>query len=111
MSYYYSAKVRNTGKPKYRRMGEEEDGMNHTVAPIGPALSRAIHIGIPIASIVVILAFAVVTFLPANKNTLPVESTTFFIPIYLTIVVVLVFGSMYLFKRLMDTEPESIPAH
>jgi uncharacterized membrane protein YhaH (DUF805 family) len=63
-----------------------------------------IHIGIPIASIIVLIAFAVVTFLPANESTLPIESTTLFIPIYLTIVVVLVFGSMYLFKRLMDAE-------
>jgi hypothetical protein len=73
------------------------------------ALPRIIHIGIPIASALVILAFAIVTFLPPNKTTLPIESTTFFIPIYLMIVVVMVFGSMYLFKRLMDAE-EAPPA-
>jgi hypothetical protein len=69
------------------------------------ALPRLIHIGIPIASIFVVLAFAIVAlFLPADKSTLPVESTTLFIPVYLAIVVALVLGSMYLFKRVMDTE-------
>jgi hypothetical protein len=48
----------------------------------GPALPRLIHIGIPIASVIVVLAFAAVAlFLPADKSTLPVESTTLFIPI------------------------------
>lgn len=78
--------------------------------PVGAALPRMIHIGIPIASIIVLMAFAVVMFLPANKSTLPIESTVLFIPIYLVIVIVLVFGSMYLFKRLMDAE-DGLPTH
>jgi hypothetical protein len=78
--------------------------------PVAAALPRIIHIGIPVASIIVLIAFAIALFLPANKSTLPVESTAFFIPIYLTIVIVLVLGSMYLFKRLMDAE-DYAPAH
>ncbi len=76
---------------------------------IAPALSKTIHMGIPIASAIVVLAFAVTLFQPAYKGTLPAESTLIFIPVYLTIVVILVFGSMYLFKRLLDGEPESTP--
>jgi flagellar biosynthesis protein FliQ len=79
-------------------------------SPVMAALPGSIHVAIPIASAIVILAFAIVTFLPSNKSTLPVESTVYFIPIYLTIVVVLVLGSMYLFKRLMDTEEDTYDA-
>lgn len=78
--------------------------------PVGPALPRSIHTLIPIASIILLLAFAAATFLPASKSTLPVESTVLFIPIYLVVVVILVFGAMYLFKRLMDTEDDH-PTH
>jgi flagellar biosynthesis protein FliQ len=92
-------------------MSEEKQESGHSQAPVGQALSRALHIGIPIASILVLLAFAVVLFLPADKGTLPVESTAIFIPVYLTIVIVLVLGSMYLFKRLMDTEYPPAVAH
>jgi flagellar biosynthesis protein FliQ len=77
---------------------------------IAPALSKTIHLGIPIASVLLVLSFAVVVFQPAYKTTLPPESTLVFIPVYLTIVVILVFGSMYLFKRLIDGEPESSPS-
>jgi len=78
--------------------------------PVGQALPRSIHTLIPIASIILLLAFAAATFLPANKSTLPVESTVLFIPIYIVVVVILVFGALYLFKRLMDTE-DAHPAH
>ncbi len=76
---------------------------------IAPALSKTIHIGVPIASILLVLAFAIVSFQPPYKSTIPPESTLVFIPVYLTIVVILVFGSMYLFKRLVDGEPPSSP--
>jgi hypothetical protein len=72
--------------------------------PSGNALPRMIHYVIPIASVLLVLAFAVTPFLPADKSTLPAESTLLFIPVYLAIVIILVFASMYLFKRLMDTE-------
>jgi flagellar biosynthesis protein FliQ len=95
-----------------RGMSEDKHESEHSQAPVGAALSRTIHISIPIASIVVLLAFAIVLFQPPDKSTLPVESTLIFIPVYLTIVVVLVLGSMYLFKRLMDAEAEySATAH
>ncbi len=85
-----------------------QQGLNPS---IGPALSKTIHIGIPIASVLLVLAFAIVSFQPPYKGTLPVESTLVFIPVYLTIVVILVFGSMYLFKRLVDGEPPSSSTH
>ena len=75
--------------------------------PVSAALSPLIHTAIPILSIVVLLAFAVVLFLPANEAAIPPTSTELYIPIYLIIVVTLVLGSMYLFKRLLDTEPET----
>jgi hypothetical protein len=92
-------------------MTEDKKESGHSEPHYPAALSRAIHIGIPIASIIVVLAFAAVAlFLPADKSTLPVESTTLFIPIYLSIVVALVLGSMYLFKRVMDTEDTEAPS-
>jgi hypothetical protein len=68
------------------------------------ALPRIVHFGVPIASILVLLAFALTISLPANKAPLPVQSTELFIPIYLVIVVVLVFASMYLFKAIMEKD-------
>jgi flagellar biosynthesis protein FliQ len=93
-----------------KTMTEDTHEGGYSGKNVGQALSKTIHIGIPIASIVVVLAFAFVVFQPADKSTLPAESTLWFIPIYLTIVCVLVFGSMYLFKRVMDTEEETAPA-
>jgi len=91
-------------------MTEDTHEGGYSGSEVGRALSRTIHIGIPIASILVILGFVYVVVQPADKSTLPAESTTWFIPIYLVIVCVLVFGSMYLFKRVMDTEEETAPA-
>ncbi len=85
-------------------MSEGKEEHSHGGPQVPAALSKTIHMGIPIASMLLILAFAVTTFLPSDKTTLPAESTTLFIPVYLTIVVILVFASMYLFKRLLDTE-------
>jgi hypothetical protein len=89
--------------------GEHESGNSGPSLP--QALSRSIHIGIPVGSIIVVLAFALVLFLPSDKSTIPPESTTLFIPIYLTIVIVLVLGSMYLFKRVMDTPASTSAGH
>lgn len=87
------------------RVAHEEQ---HISAPSRPALPPGIHIAIPILSIVVLFAFALVLFQPADKNAIPPTSTQIYIPVYLVIVVLLVFGSMYLFKRLMDAEePEA----
>lgn len=85
-------------------MSEKGEHPAHQDSAVPEALSKTIHIGIPIASIIVLLSFAIVLFLPADKNAIPPTSTQIYIPVYLTIVVVLVFGSMYLFKRLLDAE-------
>jgi hypothetical protein len=92
-------------------MTEDKQESGHAEAMYPQALSKAIHFGVPIASIIVLLAFAAVLFLPTDKTTLPVETTTIYIPVYILIVVVLVFASMYLFKRLMDAEGETGMAH
>lgn len=68
------------------------------------ALPRSVHIGVPLASILVLLVFAVTTLLPSNKTTLPTQSTFFFVPMYLVVVVGVVFGSMYIFKSLIDKD-------
>jgi flagellar biosynthesis protein FliQ len=91
-------------------MTDGEHEAQKTGSQIAPALSKTIHMGIPIASVLLVLAFAIVSFQPAYKSTIPPESTLIFIPVYLTIVVILVFSSMYLFKRLVDGEPESSPS-
>ena len=71
------------------------------------ALPRIVHIGLPIASLLVLLAFALTISLPANHAALPVQSTLLFVPIYLAIVIILVFASMYLFKAVMDKDVPS----
>ena len=89
-------------------MPEEASHPAKTDSPVPQALSRALHFGIPIASILVLLAFAWVLFLPEDKATIPPTSTQIYIPIYLLIVIIFVFASMYLFKRILDTDvPES----
>jgi hypothetical protein len=92
-----------TSPPSAALAGETAHGEPVISRSVAAVLPRIVHVGIPIGSILIILAFALVLTFPPDKSTLPVESTTFFIPIYLTIVVILVFGSMYLFKKIVDT--------
>jgi hypothetical protein len=70
----------------------------------GTALPRSVHLGVPIGSMLVLLAFAFTISLPANGAPIPVQSTLYFIPIYVAIVIILVFGSMYLFKAVMEKD-------
>lgn len=95
--------------------GHAVQGSTQNQNPVGAALSPVVHLVVPILSVLVLLTFAVVLFLPSNRDALPPTSTEVYIPVYLVIVVLLVFGSMYLFKRLLDTEtpPASgeAPAH
>lgn len=76
----------------------------------GAVLPKMFHIGIPIASALIILAFALTLALPANQSTLPAESTVFFIPIYITIVIILVFSCMYIFKEFVEKDPDAATA-
>lgn len=85
-------------------MSEKTEHPRQQGSAVPQALSRAIHFGIPIASILVLLAFVLVLSLPSDKSAFPPTPTQLYVPVYLVIVVVLVFGSMYLFKRLLDTE-------
>jgi|HubBroStandDraft_2_1064218.scaffolds.fasta_scaffold251911_3 hypothetical protein len=68
-------------------------------------LSRSVRIAVPIGSILVLIAFAFVLSLPPNTAPIPVQTTLIYIPIYVAIVIVLVFASMYLFKSIMDKDP------
>jgi hypothetical protein len=106
-----AGKARNTSGESTPGMSEEKEGSSQPSTDYPQALSRIIHIGIPIASFIVLFAFFLVILQPPDRSTIPPESTTLFIPIYLTIVVVLVFGSMYLFKRVLDTETPTTAAH
>jgi hypothetical protein len=68
-------------------------------------LPQMVRIAVPIGSLLVLLAFAFVLSLPPYTSPIPVESTLYYIPIYVAIVIVLVFASMYLFKTLIDKDP------
>ena len=68
------------------------------------ALPRVVHIAVPIGSLLILLAFAFVLSLPPDRAPIPVETTLYYIPIYVAIVIVLVFASMYFFKALMDKD-------
>jgi heme/copper-type cytochrome/quinol oxidase subunit 4 len=71
------------------------------------ALPRSVHIAVPLASFLILLAFAVVTLLPSNRATFPTQSTLAFVPIYLLVVVTVLLGSLYLFKNIVDKEVPS----
>jgi len=68
------------------------------------SLPRAVHYAVPALSILILLAFASMAFFPSNSAALPVQSTVLFIPIYLAIVVFLVFASMYIFKAVVEKD-------
>ncbi len=85
--------------------GEKEEGQHGGASQ--SALPRSVHIGVPLASILILLVFAVTIMLPSNKSAFPTQSTLFFIPIYVVVVVGFVFGSMYIFKLLMDKDASS----
>jgi hypothetical protein len=70
-------------------------------------LPQMVRIAVPIGSLLVLLAFAFVLSLPPNTSPIPVQTTLYYIPIYVAIVIVLVFASMYLFKSIMDKDPTS----
>jgi hypothetical protein len=70
-------------------------------------LPQMVRIAVPIGSLLVLLAFAFVLSLPPYTSPIPVESTLYYIPIYVAIVIVLVLASMYLFKSIMDKDPTS----
>jgi hypothetical protein len=78
----------------------EESGQNHGAAP--SALPRMIRIAVPIGSVLVLIAFAVTALLPSNPDAVPTQSTVLFIPIYLTIVIV-----MYIFKSFVEKDVPS----
>jgi len=83
----------------------EESGHSHGAAP--SALPRMIRLAIPIGSVLVLIAFAVTALLPSNPNAVPTQSTALFIPIYVTVVIVMVFASMYIFKSFVEKDVPS----
>jgi hypothetical protein len=71
--------------------------MNQAVSRPGQALSRGIRLAVPIGSILMLLLIAMTIALPS-------DITTLFIPVYIFMVVVYVFSSIFLFKTVMDKE-------
>jgi hypothetical protein len=93
--------------PQSQAPQAHEPPRSETYVPLSPssaALPRMVHVVLPIAATVVVLALAIVTFFPPNKSSIPPGTTGLFVPIYLLVVLALVFGGMYLFKRLLDAE-------
>jgi heme/copper-type cytochrome/quinol oxidase subunit 4 len=92
-------------------MPDSETEQGHHDGATQGALPRSVRIGVPLASILILLVFAVTIMLPSNKSTLPVQSTLFFVPVYLVVVVGVVFGSMYIFKSLIDKDTTTTQHH
>ena len=65
-----------------------------------PALSRNVRLAVPLGSVLMLLLLTVTTSMPGDVKTL-------FIPVFLFMVVVYVFASIYLFKTIMDKETPS----
>jgi len=107
-------RVARTGGPSPAAAGPAaRSGAEAAATPVpasaGPspprgALPRAVHYAVPALSILILLAFASMAFFPSNSAALPVQSTVLFIPIYLAIVVFLVFASMYIFKAVVESD-------
>jgi hypothetical protein len=79
----------------------DKEAMEHG-APRRNALPRNAHLAIPLVTILILLVFGATILLPANKSALPVQSTTFFIPIYVVVVAGVILGSLYLFKSFVE---------
>lgn len=63
-------------------------------------------------AVAIVLAFATLPFLPPHRAAGPpvdatlLGSTFLFVPVYVVIAVGLIFGSIYLFKWIMDYDPD-----
>lgn len=76
---------------------EGNEDPSHEAAHKGNALPHNVHLAVPIGSVLMLILVAYTT---AN----PGEITTIFIPVFLFMVIVYVFASMYLFKRIIDKD-------
>jgi len=65
--------------------------------PGSKALPHGVHLAVPIASILMLILVAYTTASPG-------EITKIFIPVFLFMVIVYVFASMYLFKRIIEKD-------
>lgn len=72
----------------------------HNTSSGSNALPRNVHLAVPIGSA---LMLVLVAFTTAN----PGDITKIFIPVFLFMVVVYVFASMYLFKRIIEGDRSS----
>ena len=71
------------------------------------ALPRSVHIAVPAVSFLILLVFALTLRLPNNTGAFPVQTTILFVPIYVLVIVTVVFGSLYLFKNFVDKDSSS----
>ena len=85
-------------------MHEEKQGHAAQQKSFLDALPKSVHLAVPVGSVLMLVLLA--TMLTTGNYKL----SYVFIPIFLFMVIVYVFASMYLFKRLMDTE-EPGPGH
>ena len=85
-------------------MTEKEEGSGRHQATGARAFPRMFHIGVPVVAALILIIFAVTVSLPANKGALPVQSTLYFIPMYVAVVIFLVFASMYVFKTFVEKD-------
>lgn len=84
--------------PESQDEGRQHEGPSHN------ALPRIVHIGVPIIAAVILFVFGATVLLPANKAPLPEQTTLFFVPMYLVVVVGVVLSCLYLFKTFFEKE-------
>lgn len=83
---------------------ESKDEGGHHEGTSHNALPRIVHITVPIIAALVLLVFGATVLLPANKAAFPEQTTLFFVPLYLVVVVGVVFSCLYLFKTFFEKE-------
>jgi len=64
------------------------------------ALSRNLRLAVPVVSVLMLILLGTVIYLPT-------DITHLFVPVYVLMVVVYVFTSIYMFKTLVDKETPS----
>lgn len=78
---------------------------SHEQKSLLDALPNSVHLAVPVGSVLMLVLLA--TMMTTGNYKL----ADVFIPIFLFMVIVYVFASMYLFKRLMDTEEPPSEGH
>jgi len=81
-------------------------------SPADSKLPPYVRYAVPVLAIVFMLVFSMLAFLPPHRSvgqpleSVPDTSTILFVPAYLVIAITMIFGGLYLFKWLMDYDPD-----